>query len=149
MAIKMEKDSLGYLFIKICKNRRNIANEMLAGFGIHAGQDVLLYYLSRKDGQTISELVKNICVQHATISNMISRMEANGLISKLKDDRDMRVSRIYLTGKGRTAMNKIEKVWDSLEQQTIEGFLPEEEKKLKKLLQQVLRNLDQKFSEDG
>ncbi|HKI90523.1 MAG TPA: MarR family transcriptional regulator [Draconibacterium sp.] len=140
MDINKAKDSIGYLFIKICKSRRNKANEMLARHGIHAGQDVLLYYLSQQDGQTVSELVKNINVQHATISNMLNRMVSNGLITKVKDNLDMRVSRIFLKEKGKEAMKKVEEVWYSLEEQTVEGFSTEEQILLKRLLQDVLKN---------
>jgi DNA-binding MarR family transcriptional regulator len=140
MNINKAKDSIGYLFIKICKSRRNKANEMLAKHGIHAGQDVLLYYLSLEDGQTVSELVKHIYIQHATISNMINRMVANGLVTKVKDSHDMRVSRIFLTEKGKEALKKVEEVWYSLEEQTLEGLSTEEQILLKRLLQDVLKN---------
>ena len=113
---------------------------MLAKHGIHAGQDVLLYYLSQKDGQTVSELVMNIYVQHATISNMINRMVASGLVTKVKDSHDMRVSRIFLTDKGKEALKKVEEVWYSLEEQTLEGLSTEEQIILRRLLQDVLKN---------
>ncbi len=122
---------------------------MLAGYGIHAGQDVLLYYLSQEDGQTVSELVKKVNIQHATISNMISRMEAHGLIKKIKDRHDMRVSRIFLTGKGKEAMQKVEEVWFALENQTVLGFSPEEVILLKRLLKDVLFNFDKQLPENG
>lgn len=113
---------------------------MLAKHGIHAGQDVLLYYLSQQDGQTVSELVRNIFVQHATISNMITRMVTNGLVTKVKDSYDMRVSRIFLTEKGKKAMKKVEEVWYTLEEQTLEGLSTEEQIILRRLLQDVLKN---------
>ena len=64
MNIKPRTDSIGYLFVNICKVRRNKANELFSKYGIHAGQDILLYHLMREDGQTVSGLVENICVQH-------------------------------------------------------------------------------------
>jgi len=145
MNINNVKDSIGYLFIKICKSRRNRANEMLAKYGIHAGQDVLLYYLSQQDGQTVSELVKNIFVQHATISNMINRMVTSGLVTKVKDSHDMHVSRIFLTEKGKKALKKVEEVWHLLEEQTLEGLSTEEQILLRRLLQDVLRNFRGSF----
>jgi len=140
MTMEKVKDSIGYLFIKICKSRRNKANEMLAKHGIHAGQDVLLYYLSQQDGQKVSELVKKVYVQHATISNMINRMVSSGLVTKIKDSHDMRVSRIYLTEKGKNTLKKVEEVWYSLEEQTLEGLSTEEQILLRRLLQDVLKN---------
>lgn len=134
-------DTIGYLFVRICKTRRNKANEMLAKHGIHAGQDVLLYYLSLDDGQTVSQLVGDIMVQHATIANMINRMTANGLVKKIKDENDARVSRIFLTDKGREAVVEVKQIWRTLEKQTMEGFSEEENEVLKTLLKKVIGNL--------
>ena len=120
--MKFKNDAIGYLLIQVCKTRRNKANEMLAKYDIHAGQDVLLAYLGQEDGQTVSNLVGKICISHATMVRMIDRMEANGLINKVKDDNDMRVSRIFLTGKGRNALKEVASVWKALEIQTLSGI---------------------------
>jgi DNA-binding MarR family transcriptional regulator len=133
-------DSIGYLFIKICKSRRNKANEMLVKHGIHAGQDVLLYYLSLEDGQTVSQLATDIQIQYATISNMINRMVANDLVKKIRDENDARVSRIFLTTKGKDAVIKLREVWQFLEGQTINGLMKDEIRLLKDLLKKVLAN---------
>jgi len=133
-------DSIGYLFIKICKSRRNKANEMLVKHGIHAGQDVLLYYLSLEDGQTVSQLATDIQIQYATISNMINRMVANDLVKKIRDENDARVSRIFLTTKGKDAVIKLREVWQFLEGQTINGLTEDEIRLLKDLLKKVLTN---------
>ena len=142
MNIKPRTDSIGYLFVNICKVRRNKANELLSKYGIHAGQDILLYHLMREDGQTVSGLVENICVQHATLSNMINRMECNGLVTRSKDDYDMRVSRVFLTDRGKEAIQQVREVWKELEQITIKGLETDERILLKRLLQHVLGNFE-------
>lgn len=142
MNIKPRTDSIGYLFVNICKVRRNKANELLSKYGIHAGQDILLYQLMQEDGQTVSGLVEKICVQHATLSNMVNRMECNGLVARLKDDNDMRVSRIFLTDRGKEAIQQVRDVWREMEQLTIKGLETEERILLRRLLQHVLSNFD-------
>ena len=104
---------------------------MLAQYGIHAGQDILLYYLNQEDGKTVSQLLEDICVQPATISNTINRMVANNLIKKVKDENDMRVSRIFLTEKGKEVFSEVKDVWNILEVQTVEGLTDEEKQVLK------------------
>ncbi len=135
-------DSIGFLLGTICKVRRNAANEKLAKFGVHAGQDLLLYYLGLEDGQTVSQLMSCICVQPATISNTINRMVASGLITKVKDEKDARVSRIFLTEKGKDVLVQVRQIWRTLEVQTIEGLSEEENNMLKQLLQRLLSNLE-------
>ena len=135
-------DSIGFLIGTISKVRRNAANVKLAKYGVHAGQDILLYYLYQEDGQTVTQLLENICVQPATISNTINRMVANDLIKKVKDKNDARVSRIYLTDKGKEIIVHVRKIWQTLEIQTIEGLTEEEKQVLKGLLNRLLSNLE-------
>lgn len=141
MKTEFKHNSIGYLLIQICKARRNKANEMLAKFDIHAGQDVLLTYLGQEDGQTVSNLVEKICISHATMVRMIERMESNDLIHKAKDENDMRVSRIYLTDKGKTALQEVYAVWKSLEEKTLMGISGEDQDTLRRILGNLLDNL--------
>lgn len=135
-------ESIGFLLGTICKVRRNAANEKLAKFGVHAGQDIVLYFLGLEDGQTVSQLMAYICVQPATISNTINRMVSSGLITKVKDEKDARVSRIFLTEKGKEVLVEVRKIWRTLEDQTIEGLSEEEKQLMKQILQRLLSNLE-------
>ena len=85
--------------------------------------------------------MEKLCIQHATISNTISRMEASGVISKQKDSSDKRISRVYLTDKGKEALIKIAKVWRTMEAMTTKGLTEEEENVLRELLLKVFKNL--------
>ena len=135
------EDSIGILLTQICKYRRNRSNILLAETGIHTGQDILLYHLSIEDGQTVSSLVDKICIQHATIFNMIDRMEANGMIRKEKDSIDKRISRVYLTERGKEAMGEVAKTWKTMETITTKGLNNQQQSELSSLLQMVLNNL--------
>ncbi len=136
-----QNNSIGNLLIQICKLRRNKSNALLSEVNIHSGQDALLYYLSLEDGQTVSSLVEKLCIQQATISNMIDRMEVSGVIRKEKDSNDKRASRIYLTPKGKDTITEIAKVWRTMESLTTKGLDEEQKKTLSELLQKVLENL--------
>lgn len=142
MEIKLKNESVNYLLIQICKIWRNKANEMLAKYGIHAGQDVLLSHLGKEDGQTISSLVDNVCIQQATMVRMLDRLESNKLINKVKDNSDMRVSRIFLTEKGKEAVSNVRTVWKSMEQKTSSAISEEDQITLRRILQNILNNMD-------
>lgn len=141
MNSKSQKDSISYLLVQICKHRRNKSNILLSEAGIHGGQDILLYYLSIEDGQTVSALVEKMCIQHATISTMIDRMEATGMVRKDKDTSDKRISRVFITDKGNEAYKHIARIWKEMEATTIKGLSQEQESSLYELLQLVLKNL--------
>lgn len=127
--------------MQICKLRRNKSNILLSEANIHGGQDILLYYLSIEDGQTVSALVEKMCIQHATIFTMLDRMEASGMIKKEKDAIDKRTSRVYLTKKGTDAYKHVAKIWRTMETVITKGLTEAQEHSLRLLLEQVLKNL--------
>lgn len=141
MKSKNQQSSISHLLVQICKHRRNRSNVLLAEANIHGGQDILLYYLSTEDGQTVSALVEKMCIQHATISTMLHRMEASGMIKKEKDETDKRTSRVYLTKNGRDALKHISKIWKTMEATVTKGLTETQENSLQVLLEQVLKNL--------
>ncbi|HEY0611762.1 MAG TPA: MarR family winged helix-turn-helix transcriptional regulator [Chitinophaga sp.] len=136
-----QNESIGMLFIEICKRRRNRKNELLSEANIYEGQDILLHHLAIEDGQTMSELAGKVCVQAATLSTMIRRMEANGLIKKEADQQDKRASRIYFTAKGRDVYAQTGKIWNELDKRTLKDLSADEKKTLDQLLKKVLKNL--------
>ena len=135
------QNSISNLLVQICKLRRNKSNILLSDAGIHGGQDILLYYLSIEDGQTVSALVEKMCIQHATISTMIDRMQASGMIKKVKDNTDKRTSRVFITEQGLKAYEQIAKIWNIMETTVIKGLDTNQQKTLNELLQIVLKNL--------
>ncbi len=135
------EDSLGYLLIQIGKQRRTKSNALLSEHGIHAGQDLLLYYLNQEDGQTVSALAEKMNVQPATISNMIDRMVAVELLEKVKGKIDKRTARVYLTYKGREAFNHVADAWNTIEDKSTKGLSVIEKFMLKRLLNTVSKNL--------
>ena len=141
MKSKNEQNSISNLLVQICKLRRNKSNILLSDAGIHGGQDILLYYLSIEDGQTVSALVEKMCIQHATISTMIDRMQASGMIKKVKDNTDKRTSRVFITEQGQEAYKQIAKIWKIMETTVIKGLDTNQQKTLNELLQIVLKNL--------
>jgi DNA-binding MarR family transcriptional regulator len=135
------KGGISNLLVEICKQRRNLSNALLADAGVHGGQDILLYQLSTRDGQTISELVEKMCIQYATLSTMATRMEAKGLVKREKDGADQRVSRLFLTEMGREAFHEVASVWRQMERRLSRDLSEAEQQTLKRLLEKVLKSL--------
>lgn len=141
MKAKKQENYISNLLVQIGKLRRNKSNVLLSETNIHGGQDILLYYLSLEDGQTVSSLVEKMCIQHATISAMIDRMEAQGMIKKEKDITDKRTSRVYMTNKGMDAYKEVAKIWKAMEAMITKDLTEDQERLLRELLQLVLKNL--------
>lgn len=116
---------------------------MLACYQLHAGQEIFLQQVLQRKGITLNELTENMEVAPATVTRMAERLEKNGFLKKEKCTFDQRVVQVYLTEKGEDAATQItEKAWNLLEQQIVKNLSLEERMLLKRLLMQVLENLE-------
>ncbi len=134
-------NSTGYLLAKVCKSHRNKAGELLAEVDLYVGQEMFLAELWQEDGLSQSEIVDNLLVKPATVTRMLDRMEKSGLVERRKDLDDQRVSRVFLTEKGRSLHSDVEVVWQRLEDISLVNFSLEERVLLRRLLLQLSENL--------
>lgn len=134
-------ETTGHLLVQICRAHRNKAQELLARVGLHPGQEFLLMNLWLEDGPRQSELADQLCVQPATLTRMIDRMEKAGYIRRQPDPDDQRVSRVYLTDNGRALQKEIEAVWMTLETISFANLTTDERVLLRRLMLQVYQNL--------
>lgn len=74
---------------------------LLDRFGLTYPQYLAVVALSAKDGQTVSELGEKLFLESNTLTPLIKRLEAAGLLSRTRDKKDERVVRISLTEAGR------------------------------------------------
>ena len=129
---------------------RTCAARRLAVFGVHPGQDMLLKVLSDADGQTMGALAGALEVRPPTITKMIARLSAQGLVRRETASDDARLTRVFLTGEGRTRALLVERTWADLESRALSGIVEKDRKKLRKLLRRVERNLAMEAgNEDG
>ena len=134
--------SIGALLVQICRAHRNKAQELLSQIDLYPGQEFLLTNLSPHDGLTHTEVAENLCVQPATLTKMLDRLVKTGLVQRKMDPDDQRVSRVYLTEKGRQLLKPIEQAWEELEQISFANLTLEERLLLRRLLLQVYANLE-------
>jgi len=74
---------------------------LLDRYGITYPQYLALVALGSKDGQTVSELGEKLHLESNTLTPLIKRLEAAGLVTRTRDKQDERVVRLSLTEAGR------------------------------------------------
>ena len=74
---------------------------LLDRFGLTYPQYLTMVALRARDGQSVSELGEALFLESNTLTPMIKRMEAAGLVARQRDKRDERVVRVTLTEDGR------------------------------------------------
>jgi len=105
---------------------RRLARESCARHGITATQLNVLKLLEVVGKLSLSELSRRMAATNSTVTGIIDRMVAAGLVTREQSAEDRRVWIIAMTGTGRTLSRKIEVApWDLLRQALVD--LPADE----------------------
>ncbi len=94
----------------------------------------LLVSLDRSGGQTLASLSRSLLVTAGNLTGLVDRAARDGLVVKRSDARDRRVSRVYLTRKGRTLVQEIIPRHARAVQRTLSPLAPQEQTELRRLL---------------
>ena len=135
------EETTGYLLAKVCRVHRTHIGGLLAGVGLHVGQEMVLLELWKEDGLKGSELAERLGVEPPTVTRMLRRMESCGLIERRPAPTDARSFRVHLTGKGRTLEEPVARIWEEAEEKTLQGLSSEETLVLRQLLARLRKNL--------
>lgn len=136
-----KEESLGFLFGEISRLHHSRAHSIFSEHGLHRGQHRILFILWHRDGVTQKELAEEINLAPATITDALQRMEKTGFIERRSDAEDQRVSRVYLTDKGRNLQMQVFNVFKFLEEESFKGFTIEEKVLLRRFFLQIRDNL--------
>ena len=135
------RDFIGFQVLQVHKAHRSRAETALNKLGVHTGQEMILLQLWIEEGIPQSQLAASMEVEPPTATKMLQRMERAGLIERRPDPEDARISRVYLTERGRALEQPVLDVWKQLEAQTVAGLSLTEQALLHRLLMQILTNL--------
>ncbi|WP_439271724.1 MarR family winged helix-turn-helix transcriptional regulator [Pseudochrobactrum sp. HB0163] len=125
---------------------RTILATRLLEHGLYAGQDAVLLQLAEEDGLPPGVLAQRLGVRPPTITKTVSRLQAQGFVSRQASDSDQRQSHIFLTDRGHDVILIIEKLVRRTEKDCLRGFEKKERRLLVKLLTRIERNLDAEMS---
>lgn len=137
-----EENSMQFLFMKLSHLYAKRAFQQLADTGVHPGQLPMVKLLGDEGGLSQREISQKLHIKPPTVTVSLQRMENAGLITRSLDEKDQRVSRIYLTGKGRKLNVEIAEIMRRNEELLFEGFTESEICLTKRFFKQMIRNLE-------
>ncbi|WP_231500022.1 MarR family winged helix-turn-helix transcriptional regulator [Saccharothrix sp. NRRL B-16314] len=117
---------LSYAIFALARAHRGFAAALLRDLGLHPGQELLLMRLFDRDGQTQSELLDHVGLDHSTVSKSLRRMQEAGLLTREPSERDRRVLHVWLTDKGRAMREPLTALWSTLERASVRNLAPGE-----------------------
>ncbi|WP_086799749.1 MarR family winged helix-turn-helix transcriptional regulator [Streptomyces caniscabiei] len=111
-----DEGPMSYAIFQLARAHRARAAAMLREMDLHPGQELLLMQLLDRDGQTQSELLESVGLDHSTVSKSLRRMQDAGLLVRAPAEHDRRVMVVHLTERGRAMREPIAAMWRALEE---------------------------------
>ncbi|KZL20718.1 Transcriptional regulator SlyA [Pseudovibrio axinellae] len=142
------KKSTTFRLAQAAKAQRARSGAHLSCIGLHPGQEAVLKILNEEDGKTMSQLALALGVQPPTVTKMVTRLSAQGLVFRRVSESDGRLARVFLSEEGRDRTLQVDRVWKRLEKEALVGIDDKDRKKLRRLLRQVEKNLSASFEDD-
>ena len=101
----------------------------------------LFWALRKNNGMAQKEIAKKLGITPPSMTVMIKKLEGEGYIVKKQDEKDQRMTRIFITEKGKEIAHHMESVLKTLEQEAFANMSEEEIMLLRRLLIQMKENL--------
>lgn len=133
-------EGVGLSLVRAGRAHRGFAGSMLAEIGLHPGQEVMLFALAGGD-MTPRQIAARLGVEPPTVTKMIRRMEAAGLVESSASEVDRRSRTVRLSAAGREATRLADDVWLRLEAATTAALTPTERADLQRMLDTVTASL--------
>nr|MDD6335335.1 MarR family transcriptional regulator [bacterium] len=115
--------------------------EALSAIQVSLGQPDILLFLSEHDGAMQNDLAQALSLRPASVAVTLKRMERCGLLHREPDRLDLRVSRVFLSEKGKALLAQIESIRQQTDERLLAGFTDEEKAQLDGLLSRMMDNL--------
>ncbi len=108
------EDCASFLLGKAAQQVSRRARELLAPQGITPGQYALLKVLDGSCGLSGAELGQRLVLDSASITGLVDRLEALGLIERRPDPEDRRINRIHPTAAAAALQPAVDAAMDRL-----------------------------------
>ncbi len=116
---------------------RRRGRDILDDFGITNPQFSAFLALFEHKNMTMGELCDKLYLAYSTATDLIDRMEKNGLLERNRDLQDRRVIRLTITDKGKSVISEVMDARRRYVASILEYLSPEEREHLAEALQRL------------
>ena len=140
--INNKREHIGRYISQIHRKSNSFITKEVSNFGIGSGQIMFLMQLYKKDGISQEELSENLSIDKGTTCRAIKKLEEEEFLIKVKDEKDKRSNKIYLSDKAKNIREDIFNILDDWNKQITRSLAKEEVKMLEDLLEKVSKNIN-------
>ncbi|GAB2028221.1 MarR family winged helix-turn-helix transcriptional regulator [Lactovum odontotermitis] len=133
------------LFSKLLRNPKfmmamhvELMRSKLRNPGNRKGAQGLLIELWKQDGLTNAEIAELLDIKPSSVTAQVNQLSEAGLVERRTDEKDGRVSRVFLTESGKSAQKEHREHYDEISEDIFAGLTDEEQQQLKVLIQKLI-----------
>lgn len=130
-------------FVIKCRGR-----DILDDFDITPPQFNALLLLAEHGDMTIGELGSKMYLASSTATDLIDRMERNGLVERLRDSADRRVVRLHMLDKGQEMIQKVLESRKRYLDKILASISEQEKQDLVRALQSIYELMKDEYEKD-
>ena len=133
-------DGIGHLLARARNMLAKSLDVVLAEYEITHTQGVILWLISTGKFATATDLARELCIDAASMTRMIDRLEKRKLTVRLPRGDDRRVINLRLTPAGRNLAGQLPAIYSTVMCRDFAGFTSDEVSQLRGLLSKLLAN---------
>ncbi len=133
--------SFHYMMMAVQSHFSRRIMEDAAKMSLTTGQPKVLDYLSLHNGSIQKDIAAGCCIDVATMTGILSRMEDKGLIERRNENGNRRSLYVYLTEKGKRTAQEVQSIFLLNEQTAFSGLDSKEKEQFLETLYKICKNL--------
>jgi DNA-binding MarR family transcriptional regulator len=133
-------ESIGHQLINLMMLMRREVEKRMAEHGLTDAQWKPLWMLKIGRATTAIELAREMDIDAGAVTRMLDRLEAKGLVERVRSEADRRVVHLRLTPAGDHVAKKVPFVLAAVNNDFLRGFSEADWKQLRRLLGRMASN---------
>ena len=129
-----------WLTAEVARRGRLLVNASLAQAGRRRQHFTVLTSLAEQGAASQAELGRRLSIDRSDLHALLAELEADGLVARVRDERDRRRNVVTLTQAGQRALARLDKLIDAAQDALLEPLSAAERTQLSRLLQKILES---------
>lgn len=132
----------------ILRSARQVINAELASLNLTGAEgDILFHLLSASDGLSQEKLAECLDIDKAAVSRTVNSLDRKGYVHRERQTDDIRAYRVAPTDIAKDVGRRLEYVYNTVFELSLQGIGEQDLKHLSALLEKVYKNLNSRETE--
>jgi MarR family transcriptional regulator, lower aerobic nicotinate degradation pathway regulator len=129
-----------WLTAEVARKGRRLVDASLAQDGARRQHFTVLTLLAEQGAASQAELGRRLSIDRSDMHALLAELERDGLVARVRDERDRRRNVVTLTEAGGSALARLDTQMDAAQDALLQPLSASERRELSRLLQKLLQS---------